>query len=62
MRFVQFRLLGDVKQATRIGIIRTDNGKVVDLTNSLPECHNLVQALTKLGIQGVTDAAKIGIR
>ena len=58
MRFVQFRRLDESSQETiRVGIQNSDNGSVLDLTNALEQPINLVNALAKLGSQGVIDAA-----
>ena len=58
MRFVQFRRLDESSQEIiRVGIQNSDNGSVLDLTNALEQPINLVNALAKLGSQGVIDAA-----
>jgi len=57
MRFVQFRSLDDSQETIRVGIHNVDNGTVLDLTDALGQPINLVNALAKLGSQGVTDAA-----
>lgn len=61
MRFVQFRLLNDSEETIRIGIYDKDNGNVLDLTTALQQPNagpiNMVNALAKLGSQGVMEAA-----
>lgn len=57
MRFVQFRLLKDTVKATRIGLQKKSGG-VVDLSEALPECKSLVDALLKLGSKGVMERAR----
>ena len=56
MRFVQFHLLNDL--TTRLGLQKSLNGAVVDLTNVLPAgCRSLVYALNTLGSQQLTEKA-----
>ena len=57
MRFVQFRQLDESQEIIRVGIQNADNGSVLDITNALGQPINLVNALAKLGSQGVIDAA-----
>ncbi|XP_059353621.1 fumarylacetoacetate hydrolase domain-containing protein 2-like isoform X2 [Daphnia carinata] len=61
MRFVQFRLLDDSQQTIRVGIYNKDNGNVLDLTSALQQPNagpiNMVNALAKLGSQGVMHTA-----
>ena len=57
MRFVQFRLLKDVNNAIRVGLQKKTGG-VVDLTESLPSCRSLVDALNKLSIEQLRESAK----
>ena len=58
MRFVQFKLLKDVSNATRLGLEKKIGGEVVDLTNFLPAgCHSLVDALNTLGSEELIEKA-----
>ncbi|XP_032794651.2 fumarylacetoacetate hydrolase domain-containing protein 2 [Daphnia magna] len=57
MRFVQFRFLKDTIKATRIGLQKKSGG-IVDLSDALPNCHSMVDALTKLGGNGLIEIAR----
>lgn len=57
MRFVQFKLLSDTVKLTRVGLQKKSGG-VVDLTESLPNCSSLVEALRKLGGNGLIEVAR----
>lgn len=61
MRFVQFRQVDDAEERIRVGV-QKDNGNVVDLTNVLPNCNHLLNALTKLGTSCVIEAAAKAVR
>ena len=58
MRFVQFRLLKDTVKATRIGLQKKSGG-IVDLSEALPTCNSLVDALRKLGGKGLIERARL---
>lgn len=58
MRFVQFRLLKDTAKLTRVGIQKKSGG-VVDLSESLPDCRSLVDALLKFGGNGLKEKGKL---
>ena len=53
MKFVQFALK-DVSKLTRIGL-QTAGGTVLDLTDALPNCLHLVDALSKFGSDALMD-------
>jgi hypothetical protein len=55
MRFVQFKLLKD--KITRIGLQKKSGG-IVDLSDALPNCHSMVEALIKLGGNGLIKIAQ----
>lgn len=58
MRFVQFRFLKDTVKATRIGLQKKSGG-IVDLSEALPTCNSLVDALGKLGGKGLIERARL---
>ncbi|XP_046649094.1 fumarylacetoacetate hydrolase domain-containing protein 2-like isoform X1 [Daphnia pulicaria] len=60
MRFVQFRLLKDMIKATRIGLQKKSGG-IVDLSDVLPNCHSIVEALGKLGGNGLIKIAQTNL-
>ena len=57
MRFVQFRLLNDIANNTRIGL-EMKNSTFIDLSDLLPSCFSLVDALAKTGMEGLMEKAK----
>ena len=57
MRFVQFRLLKDLNNLIRVGLQKKTGG-VVDLSESLPGCRSLVEALNKVGVEELRKSAR----
>lgn len=57
MRFVQFRLLKDFNSLIRVGLQKKSGG-VVDLSESLPGCRSLVEALNKVGVEQLRESAR----